>query len=56
MWKLAIAAVAGFAVGVFVTKTYAENKVTSAVHSALPTALQGGVIESVTDQLLLGHS
>lgn len=51
----AVGAVGGFAVGVYITKQAAENKVTTAIHTGLAEfGLAGGQTESVIDKLVIG--
>ena len=55
LWIAVLAGAGGFALGVFVTKTYAENQVKGTVHDTLDKiGLGGGVVESIADKLVLG--
>lgn len=56
LWVGILAGIGGFAVGVYVTKLYAENKVTSGVDSVLekiPFISHGGAVENTINNFLV---
>lgn len=56
LWVGILAGIGGFALGVYVTKLYAENKVTSSVDQyleKLPFVSHGGAVENTVNNLLV---